>query len=63
MTWIPDPAPIEMEKKMEEQDIPESDRDEVRKLAEFLRRKQARKEGKELPPMPEEMKNWLLGKE
>jgi hypothetical protein len=61
--WEPDLASPEMEKRMEAQDIPEEDRDEVRRFAEFLQRKKDKKEGKTLPPMTEEMKNWLLGKD
>lgn len=62
-TWEPDMASVEMEELMEGKDLPESDRDEVRRFAEFLRRVKDKKAGKELPPAPEGMRDWLLGKE
>ena len=55
--WVPDPASVDLEEKMEAQDLPESDRDEIRRFAEVLRRKRDRAQGKELPPMPQEMKD------
>jgi hypothetical protein len=63
MTWTPEGASIELEKAMEEKDLHESDRDEVRKWAEMLRRRSAKKKGEELAPMTEEMKKWILGQE
>ncbi len=59
--WVPDAASEPMEILMEEEDLPEEDRDEVRRFAEVLRRKKDRDDGKELPPAPEGMKDWLLG--
>ncbi len=59
--WVPDMASEETEILMEENDLPEEDRDEVRRFAEFLRRRKDKKDGKELPPAPEGMKDWLLG--
>lgn len=61
--WIPDLADQPIEEAMEAQDVPEGDRDEVRRFAEFLRRRQAKQEGRELPPPPEGMREWLLGEE
>ena len=62
MTWKPNLASPEVEKLMEDADLPESDRDDARKFVEFLRWRKDRKAGENLP-MVEEMKNWLLGKE
>lgn len=61
--WKPDIASMETEELMEEHDLPEEDRDEVRRFSEFLRRRKDKKAGRELPPMPKEMRDWLLGKE
>ncbi len=61
--WKPEKASEDMEKKLEDQQVPEEDRDEVRRLAEFLRRRKAKRNGEELPPAPEGMRDWLLGKE
>lgn len=61
--WVPGPAPLEVEELMEARDLPEGDRDEVRRFAEFLRRRKDRKEGKELPPAPPGMREWLLGED
>lgn len=62
MPWEPDMASVPLEELMEAKDLPEGDRDEVRRFAEFLRRRKDRKDGKKLPPAPEGMKDWLLGK-
>lgn len=60
-TWEPDPAPLPLEELMEAKDVPEEDRDELRRFAEFLRRRKARRAGEELPPAPEGVRDWLLG--
>ena len=59
--WEPDLASVELEERMEAQNVPEEDRDEVRRFAEVLRRCKAKREGQSLPPAPEGMKEWLLG--
>lgn len=56
--WIPDLAGVELEKRMEARDVPEEDRDEVRRFAEFLRWRKDKQAGKTLEPMSEEMKAW-----
>ena len=61
--WTPDLGPVKLEELMEAKDLPEEDRDEVRRFAEVLRRRKDKKEGKKLPPAPEGMKDWLLGKD
>jgi hypothetical protein len=61
--WIPGLASVDLEEQMKAQDIPEVDRDEVRRFAEFLKRRKDRTEGKPLEPAPEGMREWLLGKE
>lgn len=63
MTWIPDNASLPMERRMEEQDLPESDRDELRRFAEVLRRKKDKRDGKTLPPAPDGTIDWLTGKD
>lgn len=61
----PDPAPIGVEELMEAQDLPESDRDEVRRFAEFMRWKAQRlkdkAEGKKLRPVPKKWRDYILG--
>lgn len=52
---------IELEKLMEEHDLPESDRDELRMFGDFLQRRKDKREGKDVGPLPENMKAWLLG--
>ncbi len=59
--WKPDGASLDIEQKMEEKEIPEEDRDEVRRFAEFLQRRKDLKDGKKLTPAPEGMKEWLMG--
>jgi hypothetical protein len=59
--WTPDLASPQTEGMMEAQDLPEGDRDQVRRFAEFLRRRKARLAGESLPPAPEGMRAWLLG--
>lgn len=59
--WEPDLAGVRLEELMEARDLPEEDRDEVRRFAEFLQRRKERKLGNPLPPMPDGMKDWLLG--
>ncbi len=61
MTWTPLLAPDELEKKMEEQNLPEEDRIELRQFSEFLQRKKDKRDGVPLPPLKKEMKDWLLG--
>lgn len=62
--WQPDLASPSLEEKMETADLPEGDRDEVRRFAEFLRRKKEfRENGKCVEPPPPEMKAWLLGED
>jgi hypothetical protein len=61
--WLPDAAPLDLEEKMEARDIPEQDRDEMRRFAEVLRRRKDRREGKTLSPVPPEMIDWLTGKD
>lgn len=63
MTWKPDNASIDLERKMEEANAPESDRDEVRRFAEWLRRRKDVKDGKEVPPRTPEMTAWLKGED
>ena len=46
---------------MEALALPASEREEVRRLAEFLKRRRAFQEGQPLPPLPEGMRDWLLG--
>ena len=59
MAWTPDAASEPLEETMESQDTPESDRDELRRFSEFLRRRKEHKEGKSLPPAPDGMREWL----
>lgn len=61
--WKPSLADPGVETLMDQMELPEEDRCEIRRFAEFLRRKAAKKKGEELPPMPQEMKDWLLGKD
>lgn len=63
MTWEPDLASKELEELMESKDLPESDRDELRRMAEFIARRKAKKEGKELPPAPKGMLEWIAGED
>lgn len=46
---------------MEQREIHEEDRDEIRRFAEYLARRKAERDGKNLPPLPDEMRKWLLG--
>jgi hypothetical protein len=59
----PDNASPELEKLMEDKDVDEGDRDELRRFAGFLERKKQRAMGNPLQPMPEGMKEWLEGEE
>ena len=61
--WQPDPASIDLEEKMESAGLPESDRDEVRRLVEFLRRHQKHLAGETLEPAPAGMLEWLKGED
>ena len=54
---------VATEEIMERLDLPEGDRDEIRRFAEVLRRRKDRRDDKELAPPPEGMREWLLGKE
>ena len=62
-SFIPDLASSALEEEMEAKELPEEDRDEVRRFAEFLQRRKDFRAGKELPPAPKGMKDWLLGKD
>lgn len=44
---------------MEAQDLPESDRNEVRRFAEVLKRRKSKREGKPPPPAPDSMKDCV----
>ncbi len=59
--WDPDLASPQLEQLMEDRNVPEEDRDEVRRLSEFLQRRKDKKDGKTLPPAPEGMREWLQG--
>lgn len=48
-----------MEELMEAQDLPESDRNEVRRFAEVLKRRKSKREGKPPPPAPDSMKDCV----
>lgn len=63
MAWEPDGCSPEMEEEMELHDLPEPDRDEVRRFAEYLQRRKDVKDGKEVTPRTDEMTKWLLGKD
>jgi hypothetical protein len=62
MTWKPEITSVALEKEMESLNVPEEDRDEVRRFAEFLKRRKDKQDGKELPPLSTEMRAWLEGK-
>ncbi len=62
MSDEPPLASQSIEEAMERKDVPESDRDEVRRFSEFLERYKQHKEGKPLGPAPDGMRDWLLGK-
>lgn len=63
----PDLASVGIEEVMEAKDLPESDRDEVRRFAEFLKlrkqRREAKARGEEVPPWPQEWADYILGTE
>jgi hypothetical protein len=63
--WKPDNASLPLEQGMERQDLPEEDRDELRRFAEFLavqkERKAARARGEVPPPLPDAMRKYILG--
>lgn len=61
ITWDPVMASQQVEELMEAQELPESDRDEIRRFSEFLKRRKDLREGKQLLPPPEGMKEWLGG--
>ncbi len=50
---------ITIEEIMESNDIPESDRDEVRTFQEFLQRRKDKRDGKPVAVLSEELKGWL----
>lgn len=54
---------LDIERLMEAKNLPESDRDDVRKFSEFLQWRKDRADGKKVPPLSNDMKNFLLGKE
>lgn len=57
MTWEPPLADPRIEADLERKEIPEADRDEVRRFSEFLRLR------REKAPPAAEMKEWLLGED
>ena len=59
MSWQPELADPRIEKAMELKSIPENDRDEVRRFAEFLRRLKQPTEDR--GPLRPEMKAFILG--
>lgn len=59
--WKPQLASRELEQHMERKEIPESDRDELRKFAEVLNRVKSKRDGQKLPPMPAAMKDFITG--
>ena len=61
--WEPAGAATDLEELMESTDLPEEDRDELRRFAEFLGRVKDKREGKELAPAPEGMRAWLKGED
>ncbi len=58
--WEPDNASLPLEQLMEEEDLPESDRDEVRRFAEFLALRKQTPKGTPIK-ITAEMKRWLTG--
>lgn len=50
---------IELERLMEEKDVPECDRDQLRIFADFLQRRKDAKNGKKIEPLTENDKVWL----
>lgn len=60
--WNPSLANLELETLMESQEVDESDRDEVRRFAEFLQRRKDKRDGLAVGPMPNAMRAWLEGK-
>ena len=62
MAWNPEMASLPLEQEMERKELPEEDRDELRRFAEVLRRRKATPKG-EAVPLTGEMKEWLQGKE
>jgi len=65
--WIPGPATPDVEARMEAESMNEDDRVEMRKMVEYLRwrrtLREAREKGEKPPPIPPEMKPWLLGED
>ena len=61
--WTPDNASLPLEEQMEAKDLPEEDRDEVRRFAEFLHRRSQVKRGETPLPVPEGMREWLIGED
>ncbi len=62
MTWTPELASHRLETLMESKNLSEEDRDELRRFAAVLARLKDRAGGKTLPPAPEGMRDWLLGR-
>jgi hypothetical protein len=60
MTEKPGNASLTLEKLMEEKNLPEDDRDELRRFEEFLAWRKTRKPG---DPIPDAMRAYILGKE
>lgn len=59
--WKSDGASLPLEQEMERKELPESDRDELRRFAQLLARLKDNRDGKELTPAPDGMREWLLG--
>jgi hypothetical protein len=62
VTWKPENASPELEEEMEAKGLPESDRDELRRFSEILRRRKGTPKGQPVP-LTEEMRRWLKGDE
>lgn len=50
---------VRLEKLMEEKDVPEEDREEIRVFSAFLQRRKDQKDGKPVEPLTENDKVWL----
>jgi hypothetical protein len=65
MSWTPGPAGDDMERLLAESGATETDRDNVRKMVEFLRHRKEQRgavaRGGPPRPVPEHMRPWLLG--
>lgn len=65
MAWEPGPAGEALEKLMDSRGASDEDRLEMRRMAAFLKwrkeKRQAVRDGAEPPPVPDGMREWLLG--